>query len=237
MTVEAEVLIVTAATIGFFHTLLGPDHYVPFIMLSWSRKWSTLKTAIITFACGIGHIGSSVVLGFIGIMLGVAVSKLQAAESIRGSIAAWILIAFGLVYFVWGLRQGYRNKPHKHVHLHHEGDEHEHSHGHFEEHVHIHGEKKSDMFTFWTLFIIFIFGPCEPLIPLLIYPAAAKSVFTLTAVTVVFSTVTIGTMMTVVLLSRAGVKMIRFPLMERYIHAIGGGTILLCGLAIVFLGL
>ncbi len=36
-------LITAAVTIGFFHTLFGPDHYVPFIVMSKARKWSFSK--------------------------------------------------------------------------------------------------------------------------------------------------------------------------------------------------
>ncbi len=53
---ETAILAGTAASIGFFHTILGPDHYLPFIVLAKSRQWSSLKTAIITLLCGIGHI-------------------------------------------------------------------------------------------------------------------------------------------------------------------------------------
>jgi nickel/cobalt exporter len=67
MEVELNALSITAASIGFFHTLLGPDHYIPFVMIAWARKWSGLKTMIVTFLCGVGHIASSVVLGLIGV--------------------------------------------------------------------------------------------------------------------------------------------------------------------------
>ena len=63
----------TAASIGFLHTLLGPDHYVPFIALAQSGRWALRKTALVTFLCGVGHVGSSVALGFAGIALGSAV--------------------------------------------------------------------------------------------------------------------------------------------------------------------
>ena len=100
MNVELSALIITAASIGFFHTILGPDHYLPFIMISWARKWSALKTFIVTLLCGVGHIGSSVVLGLIGVAMGIAVNKLELAESVRGNLAAWMLIAFGLAAFI-----------------------------------------------------------------------------------------------------------------------------------------
>ena len=105
MTTELNVLVIAVASIGFFHTILGPDHYLPFVMMSWARKWSVLKTTLVTVLCGVGHIGSSVVLGMIGVSFGLAVKKLELVESVRGNLAAWLLIAFGLAYLVWGLRR------------------------------------------------------------------------------------------------------------------------------------
>jgi hypothetical protein len=29
-------LTLTAASLGFFHTIIGPDHYLPFVMMSWA---------------------------------------------------------------------------------------------------------------------------------------------------------------------------------------------------------
>ena len=238
MTGELNALIITAASIAFFHTLFGPDHYVPFIMMSWSRKWSTTKTAMITILCGIGHVGSSVILGLAGVAMGLAVRKLEIVESVRGDFAAWLLTAFGLAYLVWGLRQAYRNKPHVHSHLHTDTCEHTHVHDHHEEHLHVHdGRKNLPSIAPWTLFVIFVFGPCEPLIPILMYPAAQSSLFGLVVVTGVFSVITIGTMLVTVLLSRAGVDFLPLTQIQRFTHALAGGAIFLCGLAIVFIGL
>ena len=236
MTGELNALLITAASIGFFHTLLGPDHYLPFIMMSWARKWSPLKTGVITFLCGVGHIASSVVLGFIGVSLGLAVRSLEVVESMRGDVAAWLLIAFGLVYFAWGVRRAWRNKPHAHSHLHID-DEHTHEHGHTKEHAHVHEKPSVLSITPWALFVIFVFGPCEPLIPILMYPAAKSSMFDVVLVTIVFGAVTITTMMGVVLLSIAGVNFVKLAPLQRSSHAVAGATICLCGLAIVFLGL
>ena len=237
MTAELNALIITAASIGFFHTILGPDHYLPFIMMSWSRKWSAVKTTLITLLCGLGHIGSSVVLGLIGVALGLAVNRLEIVESVRGNLAAWLLIAFGLVYFVWGLRRAYRNQPHVHGHTHAARVAHEHLHNHHREHAHIHDDKTTPSTAPWALFVIFVFGPCEPLIPILMYPAAKNSLLGLLVVTCVFGIVTIATMLGVVLLSRAGVNFIRLSRLQRFSHVIAGATICLCGLAIQFLGL
>jgi sulfite exporter TauE/SafE len=236
MSPELKILAITAASIGLFHTILGPDHYLPFIMMSWARKWSTVKTVIITFLCGIGHIASSVVLGLIGVAFGLAVNNLVKIESVRGNIAAWLFIAFGLVYFVWGLRRAYLNKPHVHIHAHGEG-KHTHEHTHKTEHIHIHDQDGKKNITPWVLFTIFVFGPCEPLIPLVMYPAAKHSLSGMIVVTAVFGTVTIVTMLTITLLALAGVHITHLNRLERYTHAIAGATILVCGLAIQFLGL
>lgn len=235
MTGEISVLLVTAATIAFVHTVLGPDHYLPFIVMSKSGKWSTRKTSLITLLCGIGHVFGSVALGLIGIAFGVAVTKLVGIESLRGEIAAWGLIAFGLGYGAWGLRQALRNKQHAHSHLHENGTSHSHVHIHQQEHSHVHGSTES--MTPWILFTVFVLGPCEPLIPLLMYPAAQNSLGGLLLVTGVFGVITISTMLSIVLLSVRGLALLPMQSLNRYMHALAGGTILLSGLAIKFLGL
>lgn len=234
---ELMILALTAASIGFIHTVIGPDHYLPFIVMARARKWSQAKTAWITFLCGLGHIGSSVVLGLIGIALGLAVSQLEGFESVRGRIAAWSMIAFGLVYLVWGLRRAYRNQPHSHLHVHGDGDLHVHEHTHRKSHAHVHEPDGKVNITPWVLFTVFVFGPCEPLIPILMYPAAQQSMSGMLLVTAVFGTATIATMMSIVLVSSFGVQMLPMGKLERYSHAIAGATIMLCGVSIEFLGL
>jgi len=237
MNQELGILLVTAVSIGFFHTLLGPDHYVPFIVLAKARQWSTLKTVWMTILCGIGHVGSSIILGFIGIGFGVAVSRLESLESIRGNIAGWMLIAFGLIYFIWGVRLAYRNKPHTHWHPHSDGNIHEHVHVHAQEHVHLHEKSERPSMTPWIIFTIFIFGPCEPLIPLLMYPAAQGHIFHVVLVSLVFGAVTIGTMLSIIMASLAGLHGLPTGRFERYTHALAGVSILFCGIAVQFLGL
>ena len=226
----------TAATIGFLHTLFGPDHYLPFIVMNRARKWSAAKTAWITFACGLGHVLSSVVLGLVGIAFGMAVMKLEAFEAFRGNLAAWALIGFGFAYMGWGIHRGVKNAPHRHLHLEEEGAP-VHSHDHDGEHTHSHEPAPKKSITPWVLFTIFVLGPCEPLIPLLMYPAAKHSLLGTILVAVVFSAVTIGTMMAVVMAASWGISFARFGKLERWTHAFAGGAICLSGLAIQFLGL
>ncbi len=234
---ESTILLaVTAVTIGFIHTLIGPDHYLPFIVMGEARAWSIKKTMFITFLCGVGHVLSSIVVGFIGIAAGLSISKLEFFESFRGNIAAWLLIAFGLVYMLISLRALYRKKKHLHKHHHTDGTDHEHEHDHFSGHSHIHIADRKNM-TPWILFLIFVLGPCEPLIPILMYPAAENNISGVILVSLLFSVVTIATMMTVVLAFRLGLSRINLRPLERYVNVIAGATIAVSGLAIQVLGL
>lgn len=236
MTSDLQILALNAAAIGFIHTLIGPDHYLPFIVIARARQWSGARTALITLACGIGHVGSSVLLGLGGVALGVGLQRLELVESVRGEIAAWALIAFGLVYAAWGMRRAWRRRPHAHLHVH-GGTVHTHEHSHDRQHGHVHAAEGRVSITPWVLFVVFVFGPCEALIPLFIYPAATHSLGGAVAVTASFSVATIGTMLVLVLGGLSGVRLLPLGRLERYSHALAGGTIVLAGLAIQTLGL
>lgn len=246
---EIWVLAGTAASLGLIHTVIGPDHYLPFIVMSRARNWTLRKTLFISFLAGLGHILSSVVLGFVGIALGIAVAKLEGVESARGEIAAWLLIGFGLAYFIWGMRRAWKGKPHAHAHLHGHGGPHEHPHGpehgvhehvhshEIAEHAHPHGEEKKANITPWVLFTIFVFGPCEPLIPLVMYPAARHSTAGVALVAAAFGLVTIATMLVIITAASWGARFVRLGRLERYSHALAGLMIFVSGLAVQFLGL
>ena len=236
MTNELYVLCISAALIGVLHTLLGADHYLPFIVMSRARKWSIPQTAWITVLCGVGHVLSSVVLGLVGVAVGVSITKLEFIEGLRGGIAAWLLIGFGSAYFLWGLRKAVKSIPHSHIHNHRDGERHDHDHQHEQEHSHVH-PKAGRTLTPWILFVIFVFGPCEALIPLLMYPAARLGFSGMILVTAIFGIVTIATMTFLVLIGVWGFNLVRFKQLERYMHAISGAMIALSGLAIQALGL
>jgi nickel/cobalt exporter len=233
MTDNLTALTITAASLAFIHTVLGPDHYLPFIVMSRARRWTIYKTSWVTLLSGFGHVFSSILLGTIGIGVGIALNKLKFMESVRGDLAAWLFVLFGLGYMAWGIYRAVKNKPHRHIHHHGNGTVHLHEHTHQEEHDHTH----KNNITPWILFTIFLLGPCEPLIPLLMYPAAKNSSWGIAQVSIVFGLVTMLTMLVLVLLASYGLKFVRLGKMERYTHAIAGATILLSGIAILFLGL
>lgn len=238
MTQELTILAATAASIGLLHTLIGPDHYLPFIAMSGARKWSLRRTLGITALCGIGHVSGSLILGALGIALGWAVGGLDWLEGVRAGVAAWLLLGFGLAYTTWGVRQAVRNRPHTHWHSHADGTLHEHRHLHAEEHAHPHAARAEQRFgrsvTPWVLFTIFIFGPCEALIPILMYPAAEGSWWGVALVAGVFGVSTVATMLATVTLGCLGLARLPLGRLERYSHALAGLALVACGLAIQF---
>lgn len=233
-----ELLVMTAATIGFVHTVLGPDHYLPFVAMSAARNWTRRKTLMITAFCGVGHVLGSIVIGFVGIAAGASLQRLQWFEGLRGDLAAWALIAFGLAYMAWGLKLAWRNRQHSHEHLHADGTRHRHTHAHHarDEHAHAHIPLDTDSarsITPWALFVIFVLGPCEALIPLLMFPASQHSWWVAAAVVVAFAAATIATMMLVVYLGLRGLERVHLAAAERYSHALAGAALSLCGVGIV----
>jgi sulfite exporter TauE/SafE len=226
-------VLAAAGGVAFLHTVLGPDHYLPFIALARARSWSRTRTLVVTAICGLGHVASSILLGGLGVVFGVAVAKIEGIESGRGDLAAWALVAFGLAYAVWGLRHALRNAKGIETHEHH-GHLHLHAHGNAE-HEHEHGMGSN--LTFWALFLIFVLGPCEPLIPLFVLPASRGDWALAVATALVFTVVTLATMVGVTAAALAGAKRIRFGRLERWSHTLAGSVIAASGLAILFLGL
>ena len=235
-------LILATAGVAITHTLFGPDHYLPFIMLARARHWSRSRTVLVTTLCGLGHILSSLLLGAIGLAAGTALAHIEKLEGMRGDWAAWGLFGFGIAYLVWGVRKAIRTHSGIAAHAHGIGV-HIHTHG---DHVHAHpasspadssAASSRSVVTFWSLFIIFVLGPCEPLIPLFVLPAS-RGRWDLALLTgVIFGLLTIALMVAVTILALAGLTHLNFGRLERWSHAMAGAVITLSGAAILFLGL
>jgi sulfite exporter TauE/SafE len=226
------ILIGSAISIGFIHTLIGIDHSLPFVVLGRAQGWRLRKVLGLTFLCGLGHVLSSVILGGIGIGLGIAASRLEWVEGARGSLASWTLIAFGLVYAGWSIARHRRRQ--RHVHEHSDGTVHTH------EHVglpHNHTTVNPAVVTGWSLFVIFVLGPCEPLIPLLIVPALSLGVWPTVLIASAFGVTTIATMMALVAVGHYGLQLAPMRRLEAHVHTLAGLAIAASGFAIKLFGI
>lgn len=210
-----------AVTLALVHTLCGPDHYVPFVAMSRVGNWSLRKTMIVTLLSGLGHVASAVLLGFAGIAAGHILTHLELIEHSRGKAAGGLLIVVGVIYFTWGIIHVQRNRSHVHCHIHGASP---HSHEHLGPNASFsEGLKRpretgdsrgtapqAARLTPWVLFTIVVFGPCELLIPLLMYPAAQVSLWGVLLVTLLFAVTTIGTMLLLFLCLVQGTQLIHF---------------------------
>lgn len=203
-----------AVSVAFFHAL-APDHWLPFVALAKASRWSSGRLGWITLLAAIGHVASSIVLGGIGLWAGLTLHHLKGAEAWRGSVGLWLLIGFGVAYVLWGLKHAQHHHPHMSV----------------EEAVKVYAARRM-----WMLMAILVFGPCEPLIPLM-FVASQQGMVTVWTVSVTFSVVTIAMVVGQSLLSYAGVKLMTAPWMERYAHALAGFVILLTALFVWIAGL
>ena len=96
-----------AATVGALHTL-APDHWMPFAALARARNWTPARALRTTILCGLGHVTVSALLGIAALSLGAGVARLVGGK--LASLAPLLLMLFGTVYMLWGLR------PHRHRH-------------------------------------------------------------------------------------------------------------------------
>ncbi|MFQ6131500.1 MAG: hypothetical protein ACE5R4_05655 [Armatimonadota bacterium] len=203
-------LVAGAMGIAVVHSL-APDHWLPFVAIGRARNWSIAKVALVAFLGALGHVLSSVLLGSVGIALGLAQERLTKTEETRATIAAALLVGFGIAYALWGLK-------------------------HARTHAHTHDVDVKKTVTMWALIAIFVLGPCEPLIPMM-FGAMAAGWHAVWLVAVGFSLVTMAMMMGQTLLAFAGVRLLRFEGLERYGHVIGGLVIAVTGVAIKALGI
>ena len=228
---ELQILISAAITIACLHTVMGPDHYLPFIAIAKARGWRFGKTLMWVIICSCGHVWSSVVLGLGGAALGWSLTKVKWLENVRGGIAGWALLVFGLLYGIWGLFRAYKNIPHKHFDTYEDGSiyVYEHKHG-----AAVQSSERHKV-TPWVMFIIFLLGPCEPMIPLLFFPAAKSSTHGMIILIIVYTFFTLLTMITMVIIGYFGLAFLKTEKLERYMHALGGLTLFICGIGMVFL--
>jgi hypothetical protein len=204
-----NILFLSTLTISLLHAL-APDHWLPFVMIGKAQGWTKWKLTTVTILAGIGHVSSSLAIGAIGVLLGLAAERINLWESSRGNVASLLLIGFGLAYMVWGLKNWGRK--------------------------HTHELEKAKVVSYWTIFALVVFGPCEPLIPL-IFAGSAYGWPVVFMVFALFGISTIGMMLIQVHLATFGVSLIRSHWFEHASDVIAGGVIAVTGILIRVLGI
>jgi nickel/cobalt exporter len=207
-------LALAAMGVGSLHTL-APDHWIPFAALSRARGWSVGRTLRVTLLCGFGHVSVSALLGLAGLFSGLRL--IHAFGQRMEALAGLLLVGFGIVYAILGLRRTAGRRFHGHVHAHYD-------------HVH-----HPETMTVWALFLLFCADPCVAVIPLLLAAAPLGAGPTL-GVVLLYEIATLATMCFLVLPARAGVGLLRGTWMDRYADAAAGAVIAAVGLIVMGLG-
>lgn len=207
------VLMLAAVTVGSLHTI-APDHWVPFAALARAQGWSRGRTTRITALCGFGHVTVSVLLGGLALLFGLEV--LRAVGQRMEAVAGLLLIGFGLVYAIYGLR-------HAGAHLH------GHHHAHFD---HVHAPHRM---TPWALFLLFCADPCVAVIPIL-FAAAPLGLWRTAAVVGAYEVATVGTMVALVLPATAAAGRVGGRWTALYGDAAAGAVIASVGVLVAALG-
>lgn len=223
MTDPYLILLLSSATLGIVHTAVGVDHVVPFIALARARHWSLSRTLWMTTLCGVGHVMSSVVIASVGLGLGIATSRLEWIEATRGSWAAALLVGFGLAYatlaFWKSRRTAFDERKASDAHEAHRGA----------------------MGMMPALFVIFVLGPCEALLPLLTASGLTLDMWQSVWVGALFCGTTLLTMLGLVALGHFGLSALRSGepsgFFHRHAHSFAGLSMALSGIAIQVLGI
>jgi hypothetical protein len=210
-------LALAAVTVGSLHTA-APDHWVPFVALSRAREWTVRRTAAVTLLCGFGHVTVSALFGLAGLFFGR--KMIETLGGRMGAAAPLLLIGFGVIYALWGLRRVIAPRLHGHSHAHYD---------------HVHVERPSRA-SAWTLFLLFSADPCIAVVPLL-FAAAPLGAAPAVSIVILYEAATLATMLLFVMPARAGAQALRAPWLDRYGDADAGGLIAAVGVAVAVMGI
>jgi hypothetical protein len=208
-------LLIAAITVGSLHSL-APDHWMPLGALARARGWSVGRTTKTTLLCGFGHVTVSAILGVLALLVGAGVIEVFGKR--MESLAGLFLVAFGVVYAVWGFRRSVGVRLHGHAHSHYD---------------HVHDTRGT---TEWTLMALYSVDPCVALIPILI-AAGPLGWPAIVAIILAYEVACLATMVGLVLPARAGAKLITMTWLERWEHAAAGVFIALVGIVVGVLGI
>jgi len=118
-------LVAAVAAVGVLHTIV-PDHWVPITLIARQRGWSRAETARAALQAGIGHVGTTLILGLAVWIAGVAFAT--TFGHIVDTVASIALVGFGCWIAFAGLRD-MRKGGHGHSHGHGHGHGHSHATG------------------------------------------------------------------------------------------------------------
>ena len=229
------ILFGTTGALAVVHTLMGIDHSVPFVAMARSEGWTLSHTLRVTLFCGLGHLVSSVLVGGLCVALGLTLDSMLWLDTIRGNMAAMMLIGFGLAFSIFAWRKRFLSSPKSRSAREKDQINEQNSFGIYggDQFKRVQGRRRV---TPWMLFLIFVLGPCEPLIPLMMLSPLEYSWLVLVTVVAIFGLLTIVTMVLSVVLLYQGVDLFKNMRSFRHGDVIAGFAVAGCGVVVLVLG-
>lgn len=214
----AWLLIGAVFAVGVLHTLV-PDHWVPISVIARQQRWTSLQTSRAAIGAGIGHTFSTLAIGIVIWIAGVAFAlRFGHFVSLVSSIA---LIAFGGWIAIASLLE-LRTRE-----LGHHGDRGDHYHHHD-------NSQLPSRATNSRVALMLILGSSPMIEGIPAFFAAAKfGAGLLIAMSAVFAASTIATYAIVCVYSAKALRRMTLGPFERYGEVISGG--LVAGVGVVFL--
>lgn len=216
--------IIGAAIVGMLH-MSAPDHWLTLCVLARNKKWAPKKLFGISFMTAIGHVGLSVVMGLVVVIIGLVFSHL---------ISDYLDIGIGIVMIVGGLVVGIiplvRKNPHHHDHSH----DHDHNHEHGHNHEHDEGEKYGKLTSKIGYFAVLgaALSPDPSIIPIYFSAISAGFYFAL-ELSAVFAAASILTLLLLVQLGTMGLVKTLARIPEKYNDSMVGFVIMAIGIYVL----
>lgn len=217
--VTVGAMVAGTLSISAMHALI-PSHWFSFTVLAHAQKWTMRKTLLITLVAGCGHVGITMLLGFLIASLGKGFLQ-HIPEKWEHAATALALIALGLYFAVpnlWG-RHSYCGHDH-----------------HEEEAEETPPTKKSSRTqkVVATLIMGMTLSPCLDLLS--IYVMASQLAWNLLLlISLLMALTTIGIMLLLVWLSFHGLKRIRLAWLDKNEGLVMGGILIALGVLLFYL--
>ncbi|MCX8036407.1 MAG: hypothetical protein N3D11_04995 [Candidatus Sumerlaeia bacterium] len=211
-----------AFLLSVLHGLI-PNHWVPFVLLGRDRGWRSNRVLMVTLLGGIAHISSTILIGVLIAVAGLAFS--QRYEEVMRWLGPAILLGVGLWVF-WRGRRCHHGHHHAEPFSHTEACHHDDNEG-------LENRQRRldtrDMTAIGALLLMMFLSPCLELefYYLSAVPLGWKGI---AAVSVIYMLVTVGTMLVAVGSAARGLRQLRWSFFEKHERKIGGAVLILLAL-------
>ena len=204
MSKEALLLVFAVVAVGVLHTLV-PDHWMPITLLARARHWTRAQTARAAFGAGLGHTLSTLAIGLVVWLAGVAfAARFGNVVSVLSGVA---LIGFGAWIAIGAWRE---------LRAHHDCHDHE----------------RDSMGTRTSLMLILGSSPMLEGIPAF-FAAAKFGPGLIALMSLCFAVSTIATYVALCTLSGAALERLHLGPLERYGEVLSGAVIAIVGIIFI----